>query len=372
MALFLHPSGGSVADCVADMRDAALRGYVAAAIDLPYHGVRAVLPPEAVTANDCAPALALAPGRDVYQFMLAAAFRGDTSERPYLLDAAWDALAALAVLRAVSAAGDDDDDGTPAAVPKQCPPPPPPGTVRAGITGVSLGGTVALLVAALDPIEEDVRCCPLLGAQAYGWALAEGRWGARAASLPVFFAGAAAASNHRAPPGVAVPPARDPMHGRHPPGVVVPASVNAALVAEAWRRLCPGMLEYWDLPALLATVAPRPLLVLGGARDERCPPLGAVASGAAAIAGSAWRAAGRPGGARWILFRDAGHEVTRSMAAARDAWLDTVCLPNRCGEADVDSSLTTVGARRCSSPPPEWEPTLATALGNGAIELWAG
>lgn len=41
-----------------------------------------------------------------------------------------------------------------------------------------------------------------------------------------------------------------------------------------WDRIAPGLASQFDSPYSIPTIAPRPLLILGGAEDRRCPVAG--------------------------------------------------------------------------------------------------
>lgn len=199
------------------MEDYARRGYIAVGFDCRYHGVRALSgSPEGLPPGSDA--------RDVYQDELLRAFLGEVDDKPFLMDNAWDA---MAVVDALLARGDVDPS-------------------RVAACGFSLGGMVAWLLAAAD-----ARVCAavaLLALQDFGWAVDRGRWQGRVDSIPRFFAAAAEAE------------------GRDRP--------DAELVRAAWDRLLPGMLQGWDMPDSLPSVAPRPLLCINKERDPRCPVAG--------------------------------------------------------------------------------------------------
>lgn len=201
---------------MADLAAYARRGYVAASFDCRYHGVRAMSPPDRTPEE-----AAEAEPRDVYQEAIFRAFKGVSEERPFLLDNAWDAMALVGALRERA----DVDPG------------------RVAATGISLGGMIAWLLAATDG-----RVCaaaPMLGVQDFEAALGMGLWEGRVESLGGFFSMAAADAGS--------------------------GEVEESLVRSAWDRLLPGMIGGWDVPFSLPWVAPRPLLVLNGEVDERCP-----------------------------------------------------------------------------------------------------
>ena len=48
-------------------------------------------------------------------------------------------------------------------------------------------------------------------------------------------------------------------------------AVDAELVGAVYRRICPGLIDELDGPSSLPLIAPRPLLVVNGELDPRCP-----------------------------------------------------------------------------------------------------
>ena len=159
--------------------------------------------------------------------------------------------------------------------------------------------------------------------------------------------------------------------------------VDAALVRGAWQRLLPGLLEHYDSQASLPCICPRPLFVVNGAHDARCPVAGLRAPLRAAR--RAYRAAGKCGNFGAYIDERAGHEVTEAMdchveeffvRALRPQWWRRTarrlgCVRPRpwwrpwpraggCIPADAHESLRSV----CDGPAP-----LPDALRNGASAL---
>jgi hypothetical protein len=52
------------------------------------------------------------------------------------------------------------------------------------------------------------------------------------------------------------------------------AEVTSAVVAAVWDKINPSILRELDAPSSLRCIAPRPLLVMNGGSDPRCPALG--------------------------------------------------------------------------------------------------
>ena len=118
-------------------------------------------------------------------FPLSRARRGHTPARPFLLDNVWDL---GRVLDYLSSRPDVDAS-------------------RIGVTGISLGGMHAWLLAAAD--DRVTVAAPALGVQSFAWAAAHDAWHARAASLPLLFDAAAADAGLPAPDAAAFARALD-------------------------------------------------------------------------------------------------------------------------------------------------------------------
>ena len=164
---------------------------------------------------------------------------------------------------------------------------------RIGISGVSLGGTVACLVAAAEP---RVACCvPTIGVQSYGWALRHGKWQGRVDSLPEGLFQAA----------------REKM-GR--------AEVDAVVVRDVWDVLVPGLASSFDAEHTLGLIAPRPLLVLNGEDDARCPIEGVYM--AVQEASRAYAELGAPENLTLSVASGVAHARTPDMAAEASKFMD--------------------------------------------------
>jgi dienelactone hydrolase len=202
---------------------------------------------------------------NAYQSAMLRAYR--TGEgHPYLYDTVWDVMRLIDYL---STRPDVDP-------------------LRIGVIGNSKGGTEAYLAAAAD--ERIAAVVPLIGVQSFGWSLRHAAgWEARTWTLRAAVETAASDSRE---------------------------AVNAAFVRKFYERIAPGLVDRFDGPAMLALIAPRPLLVVNGDSDPRSP-LGGVRE-AAASAERAYKAAGVPEKFVFLLEVDAAHEVT---AEAREAAL---------------------------------------------------
>jgi hypothetical protein len=88
-------------------------------------------------------------------------------------------------------------------------------------------------------------------------------------------------------------------------------AVDRDVVAGAWCALLPGLLERYDSHLSLPCIAPRPLLIVNGADDPRCPVQGLCAP--VAVCREAYEAHGAGGSFACHIEEGAGHEVTDRM-----------------------------------------------------------
>ncbi len=117
---------------------------------------------------------------------------------------------------------------------------------RIGLTGISKGGIETYLTAAAD--ERVAAAVPYIGVQSFRWALDNGAWAARIATVQDGYDSAAAAAGK---------PAR-----------------NVAFVREFYAHLVPGIDGEFDGPSMLPLIAPRPLLVINSDSDANTPMAG--------------------------------------------------------------------------------------------------
>ncbi|KAL3498436.1 hypothetical protein ACH5RR_041168 [Cinchona calisaya] len=116
-------------------------------------------------------------------------------------------------------------------------------TFRIGITGESLGGMHAWFAGAADSRYAVV--VPIIGVQGFRWAIEHDRWQARVDSIKAVFEKA------RIDLGKSV--------------------IDKEVVEKVWDRIAPGLGSKFDSPYTVPAIAPRPLLILNGAEDPRCP-----------------------------------------------------------------------------------------------------
>lgn len=120
------------------------------------------------------------------------------------------------------------------------------GDVRAdqlGITGVSLGGMHSWFAGAAD--ERWMAVAPLIGVQSFRYAVEQGCFQARVASIQAVFDAAATD--------------------------VGGGEVTGEVVKAVWERICPGLLDRFDAGRSLGLLSPRRVFVGNGEEDGRCP-----------------------------------------------------------------------------------------------------
>jgi dienelactone hydrolase len=199
-----NKEGGEVADLALRLAQA---GFVGVAMDGRFHGERT----------------RAGSGSAEYNVAITRAFV--TGEgHPFYYDTAWDVMRLIDYL---SARKDVDP-------------------ARIGLTGFSKGGIETYLTAAADP--RVAAAVPYIGVQSFQWALANGQWKARIATIQGGFDAAAVSAGKS------------------------PASVD--FVRQFYARVVPGIDGPFDGPAMLAAIAPRPLLVVNGDSDANTPVAG--------------------------------------------------------------------------------------------------
>ncbi|KAL2346914.1 hypothetical protein Fmac_000914 [Flemingia macrophylla] len=168
---------------------------------------------------------------------------------------------------------------------------------RIGITGISLGGMHAWFAAVADTRYAVV--VPVIGVQGFRWAIDNDKWQGRVDSIKPLFE-----------------VARDDL------GKV---AIDKEVVEKVWDRIAPGLASQFDSPYSIPSVAPRPLLILNGAEDPRCP-LGGLKIPTA----KARRAYGKFNGLdnfKFIAEPGIGHEITRFQMKESAYWFDRFLNP---------------------------------------------
>ncbi len=205
-------------------------------------------------------------GQSAYPDAILRAWQG-SGEHPFYYDTVWD------VMRLVDwLATRDDVDAK-----------------RLGLFGISKGGIETYLTAAVDP--RIAVAVPCIGLESFRWALANNDWQVRISTIQVAFDGAA----------------RDG-------GVTAP---GADFVKKFYDRVVPGIDGEFDGPAMVALIAPRPLLAINSDTDPHTPLPGLEECTAAGR--SAYAAAGVPEKFDVRVQLHTAHQVT---PASHQAVLD--------------------------------------------------
>ncbi|CAI6011904.1 unnamed protein product [Closterium sp. NIES-65] len=162
--------------------------------------------------------------------------------------------------------------------------------VAAPMIGVQVS-MVAWLAAAADP--RIAAAAPMIGVQCFRWAVDNNCFHARVASIPHVFNAAA-----------------EDMGKAH---------VDAEVVTAVWNRITPGLLQWFGPHNSLPAICPRPLLILNGETDPRCPVEGL--KGAVQGAEEAYSRAGVSDHFESHVEQGVGHEVTEAMWHKAIAWM---------------------------------------------------
>ena len=251
--IVLHGTGGNKDNAlIAEIVSKAARaGFIGVAIDGRYHGER----------------IPSGSGAAEYNEAITRAFTTG-SGHPFYYDTTWDVMRLIDYL-----ATRKDVDAT-----------------RIGLTGISKGGIETYLTAAADP--RVAAAVPYIGVQTFAWALDNGQWRARIATIQSGFDAAARAA------------------GKSPGDV--------AFVREFYARVVPGIDGRFDGPVMLALIAPRPLLVVNGDSDANTP----IAGVRLAVRGAqpAYAAANAADRLQLIIQENTPHRVNPESVDAGIAW----------------------------------------------------
>jgi dienelactone hydrolase len=160
---------------------------------------------------------------------------------------------------------------------------------RIGLTGISKGGIETYLAAAADP--RIAVAVPYIGVQSFKWSLDNGQWRARIATIQDAFDASVA---HAGKTG------------------------NADFVREFYARVVPGIDGQFDGPAMLALIAPRPLLVVNADSDANTPIAGVRL--AVETAKASYAAANAADRLQLIVEENTPHRVNPEAIDAGIAW----------------------------------------------------
>ncbi len=145
VVIALHGTGGSKANMISLCRKLADVGFIAVAIDGPYHGERKS-----------------GKGETDYDNAIVRAFHG-SGEHPFFYDTVWD------VMRLVDYLSTRDDVDT----------------NRIGLTGISKGGIETIFTATAD--SRIAVAVPFIGVQSFSWALKNNDWQGRIGTIQPAF-----------------------------------------------------------------------------------------------------------------------------------------------------------------------------------------
>jgi len=205
-----------------------------------------------------------------------------SSERPFIFDSAVDALRVVDYVQTRP-----DFDGT-----------------KVGATGISLGGMITWFAAAAD--DRIAVAAPAIGVQHFRYAYENDAFVGRVESVQKLFDAAKVD--------------------------VGKSEVDAELFKLVLDKITPGLLDTYDAPRSLPLIAPRPLLVVNGELDHRCPIAAVADLYLDLLHGSAYREA--PSNLGLYIGRGVKHQVTDDMWGAIDRWFQRFLF------VDDDPTLT--------------------------------
>jgi dienelactone hydrolase len=251
VAIALHGTGGSKDNMSNFVMKAARAGFIGVAIDGRFHGERTKA----------------GGGEAEYDAAIARAFKTGQGH-PFYYDTVWDVMRLIDYL---STRKDVD-------------------AARIGLAGISKGGIETYFTAAADP--RVAAAVSYIGVQSFKWALDNGQWKARIATIQDAFDESAASAGKSA------------------------GSVD--FVREFYARVVPGIDGRFDGPQMLPLIAPRPLLVINGDSDANTPIAGVRL--AVRSAQPVYAAAGASERIKLIVQEDTPHRVNPESVDAGIAW----------------------------------------------------
>ncbi|XP_028115697.1 uncharacterized protein LOC114313515 isoform X1 [Camellia sinensis] len=164
---------------------------------------------------------------------------------------------------------------------------------KIGITGESLGGMHAWFAAAVDT--RYAVAVPIIGVQGFRWAIDHDKWHSRVDSIKAVFEEAQ-------------------IH-------LGKSAIDKEVVEQVWIRIAPGLASKFDSPYSIPIIAPRPLLILNGEKDPRCPIEGLEIPKSRAC--KAYEDAHCPDNFKVIAQPGIGHKMTPLMVKEASDWFDT-------------------------------------------------
>jgi dienelactone hydrolase len=145
----------------------------------------------------------------------------EPGEHPFFYDTVWDVMRLIDYLQT-------REDVDPA---------------RIGLTGISKGGIETYLTAAVDP--RVTASVPCIGVESFRWALDHNDWKGRVGTIQKTFDAIVKESGA--------------------------TNIDTAMVQKFYDRVTPGIYGEFDGPAMVALIAPRPLLVINSDSDTHTP-----------------------------------------------------------------------------------------------------
>ncbi|KAL9313415.1 hypothetical protein ACSQ67_018867 [Phaseolus vulgaris] len=182
---------------------------------------------------------------------------------------------------------------------------------RIGITGIGLGGMHAWFAAFADT--RYAVAVPLVGVQEFRWIIDNEKWMDQYDSVKHFLM----------------------WHGRNDQflGFLDAVArhnlskdvIDKEAVEKAWERIAPGLTSEFDSPNSIPAIAPRPLLIINGAEDRRCPVASLEVPRSKAI--EAYEAFQCSDHFKCIIEPGVGHEVTKFQLKESAEWFDRFLKP---------------------------------------------
>lgn len=194
------------------------------------------------------------------------AFKGG-KEHPYVYDTVWDTWRTIDYLETRKDVARD----------------------RIGVCGISLGGHTTWMATADPRVRAAVPCISVCS---WRWQLDHQGYGQRVRNLQGAYDGVAAALGE--------------------------PEVNRRVVEEAWRRWTPGIPDRFDCQDVLASMPPRPLLILNGDSDPVAPLEGQRV--VYRVLERAYHDAGAVDRLKIVVAEKTGHQVTGKQREALVEW----------------------------------------------------
>ncbi|XVF48577.1 hypothetical protein PTKIN_Ptkin03bG0201700 [Pterospermum kingtungense] len=163
---------------------------------------------------------------------------------------------------------------------------------RIGITGESLGGMHAWFAAFADT--RYAVAAPVIGVQGFRWAIDNDKWKARVNSIKAVFEEAKIDLGKK--------------------------EIDKEVVEKVWDRIAPGLASHFDAPNTIPAIAPRPLLIVNGAEDARCPMDGLEIPNTRAC--KAYEEVNCSDEFKLIAEPGIGHQMTPLMVKETSDWFD--------------------------------------------------